>query len=142
MSAWLLLAIRFSLTTLLYVFVGWAVITLWMDLRHQAESVRIHQAVAAIKLVLDAENGAKSFQFNKTPVTIGRDPGCDFPLDDKTVSNRHTRLSFHHSQWWVEDLGSTNGTFLNQEPVSATIVVTTGDQIRCGNINLSIQISE
>ncbi len=142
MSAWLFVTIRIALTALLYLFLGSVVYTLWMDMRRQAEGIRIHQAVAVIKLMLNTENGVKASQFTKTPVTIGRDPGCDFLLDDKTVSSRHTRLSFHHNQWWVEDLGSTNGTFLNQEPVSATIVLTTGDQIRCGNINLSIQISE
>ena len=140
MSAWLLLAIRLLITALLYVFLGWAVITVWLDLRRQAEIIRNRPAAAAIKLLRDTESGVKAYQFNKSTVTIGRDPGCDCSFDDKTVSNRHTRLSFHHNQWWVEDLGSTNGTFLNQEPVSATIVVTTGDQIRCGNINLSVQI--
>ncbi len=142
MSAWLLLAIRIILTVLLYVFLIWAVITLWWDLRRQAEVIRNRPAAAAIKLVLDTEAGVKTFQFNKNTVVIGRDPACDCSLDDKTVSSRHTRLSFHHNQWWVEDMGSTNGTYLNQEPVSSTIVVTTGDQIRCGNINLSIQIGE
>ena len=142
MSAWILLSVRFVITALLYVFLGWVVLTLWIDLRRQAEAVRKKPVSAAIRLLLDTENGVQTFQFNKSTVTIGRDPGCDFPLDDKTVSTHHTRLSFHHSQWWVEDLGSTNGTLLNQEPVSGTIVVTNGDQIECGKIKLNVRIGE
>ena len=142
MSAWVLLLIRILLTALLYGFLGWAILTLWLDLRRQAEAVRKHQASAEIKLLLATETGLQTFQFNKNTITIGRDPGCDFPLDDKTVSNYHTRLSFHHSQWWIEDLGSTNGTLLNQEPVSGSIVVTDGDHIECGKIKMNIQIGE
>ncbi len=142
MSAWLLLAIRLALTVLLYLFLGWAVLTLWLDLRRQAESTRKNSAATAIKLQLDTETGVQTFQFTKNSVTIGRDPGCDFPLDDKTVSNRHTRLSFHHNQWWVEDLGSTNGTMLNQEPVSGATVVTNGDLLECGQIKLNVEICE
>ena len=141
MSAWLLLFLRFLLTVLLYIFVGWAVITLWWDLRRLAETVRIHPSEAAIKLLVETENGIKTFQFNKATVTIGRDPGCDFSLDDKTVSNRHTRLSFHHSQWWVEDLRSKNGTFLNGERVETPTVIITGDELRCGKIDFAGPIS-
>jgi pSer/pThr/pTyr-binding forkhead associated (FHA) protein len=76
--------------------------------------------------------------FSMREVLIGRDPACEMILDDPTVSNRHARLSYHHGQWWLEDLQSTNGTFLNNEPIAAPLVVTSGDVVRCGQVELTL----
>jgi pSer/pThr/pTyr-binding forkhead associated (FHA) protein len=49
-------------------------------------------------------------------------------------------MNYHHGQWWAEDLGSTNGTLLNQAPLATPTVITTGDQIECGNTAIIISI--
>jgi pSer/pThr/pTyr-binding forkhead associated (FHA) protein len=51
-------------------------------------------------------------------------------------------LTYHHGQWWLEDLSSTNGTFLNHLPISMSTVITSGDEIVCGNVHLTISLSE
>ncbi len=43
-------------------------------------------------------------RFIQAEVTIGRDPACECPVADEAVSARHARLSYHHNQWWLEDL--------------------------------------
>jgi pSer/pThr/pTyr-binding forkhead associated (FHA) protein len=63
-------------------------------------------------------------------------------LDDPTVSNTHARLSYHHGQWWLEDLRSTNGTFLNDEAVASPLVVTDGDVVRCGQVQFTLAPGE
>jgi pSer/pThr/pTyr-binding forkhead associated (FHA) protein len=63
-------------------------------------------------------------------------------LEDSTVSAQHSRLSFRQGHWWVEDLRSTNGTYLNNEPISASLVITNGDEIRCGQVVLTVIIGE
>ncbi len=73
---------------------------------------------------------------------IGRSPNSDYPIANETVSARHARLSYHHNQWWVEDLNSTNGTYLNDERLTFPTVIISGDDLRCGRVNLSIQIEE
>ncbi|MBK6645464.1 MAG: FHA domain-containing protein [Anaerolineales bacterium] len=80
--------------------------------------------------------------FNQAAITIGRDPGCDIPLSNDTVSARHAHLIYHHNQWWIEDLASTNGTKLNDTPVSIPTVITSGDELQCGGISLSVSLSE
>ena len=45
-------------------------------------------------------------------------------------------VSFHHGQWWLEDLGSTNGTFLNKNQIAVPTVIITGDQIQMRERNL------
>ena len=61
-------------------------------------------------------------------------------MKDTTVSVRHARLSHHHGQWWLEDLGSTNGTKLNKDKVSIPTVVINGDVIECGKASISIKL--
>jgi pSer/pThr/pTyr-binding forkhead associated (FHA) protein len=78
--------------------------------------------------------------FQQTDISVGRDPACDISLNDNAVSARHIHLSYHHGQWWAEDLGSTNGTRLNQAPLGIPTVITTGDQIECGNTALIVSI--
>lgn len=139
MSAIFLLILRVALAITLYAFLGWVLVTIWRDLKKQAGQMAVSQVVP-VRLSVETEEGMKEIHLSTPEITLGRDPGSDCPLNDKTVSNRHARLSFHHQQWWLEDLGSTNGTFLNQEAITSPMVVTSGDQITCGKINLTIII--
>jgi pSer/pThr/pTyr-binding forkhead associated (FHA) protein len=50
-------------------------------------------------------------------------------------------LSYHHNQWWLEDLGSTNGTLLNQEKLTIPTVVISGDEFRCGETRFTITLA-
>lgn len=82
--------------------------------------------------------GVRTRQFKESDITIGRDLGCECTLPSEKVSANHARLTFHHNQWWVEDLGSTNGSFLNGDPVTSPVVVVDGDHLRCGDVVLTI----
>jgi hypothetical protein len=135
MTGTVLLIMRILLAVLLYSFLAWALYTLWRDLRRQAELQTARQ-VRPIDISFDGlEQGLR---FTQLEVIIGRGRSCDVVLDDKTVSGRHARLAYHHGQWWLEDLVSTNGTFLNGELVGVAVVLTHGDQIRCGQVTGSV----
>jgi hypothetical protein len=72
-------------------------------------------------------------------VTIGRAPGCSVPLfDDTFVSQLHARIYVREGQPFVEDLGSTNGTFLNQTRVSGTMPLSRGDRLQVGQTVMEI----
>jgi pSer/pThr/pTyr-binding forkhead associated (FHA) protein len=139
MTGIVLLILRILLAVLLYGFLGWALYILWRDLRRQAELLERRQA-RPLRLVFETGEASASRRFTKSEVIIGRSPACDYLLDDKTVSARHSRLAYHHGQWWLEDLASTNGTFLNGEPVSAPVVLASGDQLRCGQVTGVVEI--
>jgi pSer/pThr/pTyr-binding forkhead associated (FHA) protein len=67
-------------------------------------------------------------------VTVGRAGGCAISLPEDTfVSSLHARVYATDSQVLVEDLGSTNGTFVNQAKVTAAVPLTRGDRLRVGN---------
>jgi pSer/pThr/pTyr-binding forkhead associated (FHA) protein len=94
----------------------------------------------SIGLRAEHQDAIHTFQFKKPVVVIGRDPNCECTLPSEKVSANHARLSFHQNQWWIEDLNSTNGSFLNDEPVLKPAVVVDGDLLRCGNVMLTIQL--
>lgn len=64
-------------------------------------------------------------------LTIGRGDRCELPIHDEAVSRRHARIERQGDDYVVVDLGSTNGTFVNDEPVSEKTIVP-GDRIRVG----------
>jgi hypothetical protein len=68
-----------------------------------------------------------------SPVLIGRSPGCTLVLDDDYSSSRHARLYPQGEEWFVEDLGSTNGTYLGENRVAAPTRVPTGTSVRIGH---------
>ena len=72
-------------------------------------------------------------------VLIGRAPGCTLVLDDDYSSSRHARIFPQGGQWFVEDLGSTNGTFVADQRVEAPTPVPTGTPVRVGQSVLELQ---
>ncbi|MCL2467304.1 MAG: FHA domain-containing protein [Micrococcales bacterium] len=66
------------------------------------------------------------------PVLLGRAPGCTLVLDDDYSSSRHARLYPQGEEWFVEDLGSTNGTYLGEYRVQAPMRVPMGTAVRIG----------
>jgi hypothetical protein len=139
MSGPVLLVLRIILAISLYAFLGLALLTLWLDLRRQGQSLAAHRPPS---INLHSQDGELAYHFDRTVVSIGRDLACDCSFQDQTVSAQHARLSYHHNQWWIEDLGSTNGTFLNHEPVASPLVITQGDELRIGQVVLRISLGD
>ncbi|MFP5320536.1 MAG: FHA domain-containing protein [Acidimicrobiia bacterium] len=71
-------------------------------------------------------------------LTVGRAAGCQITLDDTYASQLHARIFMRDEQLYVEDLGSTNGTYLNRRKVSAPMVVSHGDQIQIGSTVMEV----
>jgi pSer/pThr/pTyr-binding forkhead associated (FHA) protein len=68
--------------------------------------------------------------------TIGRERGNDVVVDEETVSGRHARLVLRDGRWWIEDLGSTNGTLVNEAQVDRARPLRPGDIIQVGRVRL------
>jgi pSer/pThr/pTyr-binding forkhead associated (FHA) protein len=71
-------------------------------------------------------------------VTVGRAAGCQVTLDDSYASQLHARVFARDGTWYVEDLGSTNGTYLNRRKVSGPMVMQRGDKLQIGNTILEM----
>lgn len=130
-----LLAGRLLLLALLYLFLFAAVRTgvgLVASGRKAAEgafTLTVTQGSRALKGTTVAVNG---------PVVIGRSPGADIVVGDDFVSGRHARVFPSGAQAVLEDLGSTNGTLLNGERISAPQHLSAGDVIDVGSVRLKV----
>ncbi len=139
MSGIVVLILRILLAALLYTFLGWALFTLWRDLRTQGQLLS-KPHIPPLTISKPGEDGANSYDIPE--IIIGRSSKSDYPIPNETVSARHARLSYHHNQWWVEDMNSMNGTFLNDERVSVPTVIISGDELRCGQVSVMLNIEE
>ena len=78
-------------------------------------------------------------ELGASPITIGRLPENTVVLDDDYVSGRHARLYPHEGAWVVEDLGSTNGTYLDRARLTAAMVLPVGTPVRIGKTVLELR---
>src|SRR3954467_4773824 len=72
------------------------------------------------------------------PILIGRADDSTLVLTDDFASSRHARLTNRGGQWYVEDLGSTNGTYLDQQRVQGPLLISPGQPIRIGQTALEL----
>lgn len=72
-------------------------------------------------------------------VLIGRAPSCTLVLDDDYSSSQHARVFQQDGLWYVEDLGSTNGTFVDDRRITGTVEVRPGTPIRIGQSVIELQ---
>jgi hypothetical protein len=75
----------------------------------------------------------------QAPILIGRAPECTLVLDDDYASGRHARLSQSGGVWTLEDLNSTNGTFLGRQRVDSPVTVEPGAPVRIGRTVLELR---
>ena len=74
----------------------------------------------------------------EAPTVIGRSPACTLVLEDEYASSRHAALTPQSDGWWIEDLSSRNGTFIDDERLSAPRQLKIGDVIRIGQTTLEL----
>ncbi|HLM63655.1 MAG TPA: FHA domain-containing protein [Acidimicrobiales bacterium] len=71
-------------------------------------------------------------------LTLGRAAGCQVTIDDSYASQVHARVFVRDGTWYVEDLGSTNGTYLNRRRVAGPMVMRKRDRLQIGNTVLEM----
>jgi pSer/pThr/pTyr-binding forkhead associated (FHA) protein len=140
MSGVVVLILRILLVCALYAFLGTALWVMWQELSTTSEQVS-DRKIRAIRLQVETASQEPIVRtFAKAEVMLGRDPASDLPLADEAVSARHAMMSFHHGQWWIEDLGSRNGTRLNAQPLEGATVLAHGDEIACGKSRIEVNL--
>jgi pSer/pThr/pTyr-binding forkhead associated (FHA) protein len=86
-----------------------------------------------LKVVEPPAHAGRTFSLDDE-LTVGRSPGCGVAMtDDIYTSTLHARLFRHNDQLWVEDLGSTNGTFVNREQITQGVRLRKGDMLQIGS---------
>jgi len=91
-----------------------------------------------LRVIEPAETKGQTYELGEE-LTVGRAGGCQITLDDTYVSQLHARVYRRDGQLFVEDLGSTNGTYLNRKKVTAPIAIRKGDRLQIGKTVMELQ---
>lgn len=128
------------------VFLAGIYLVLWAIARALLRDVRgaaRDPAGALGRLVVVASAGEEPAAGTDYPLdavtTIGRDLGCGIVLDDPFASAEHAALTYRGRAWYVEDLGSTNGTLVNGAPVQGPTPLGFGDELKVGEVRLRLE---
>jgi hypothetical protein len=81
----------------------------------------------------------QTFSLGNRSAIIGRDPAADVSLVSQAVSRRHVQISYLNGTYFVEDLGSRNGTYLNDQRITGRVALTERDHLRVGDYVLALQ---
>jgi hypothetical protein len=151
-----LLALKLAFLILLYLFIWRIVRSAARDLRLPQESMILAPAQAAAaglipsaqarelgRLVVltspELEEG-EVLTLDTHPLTVGRGPNNDVPLpSDEYASTKHVRFEPRRDGVWIEDIGSTNGTFVNGIRLTRERKLTPGDVVRIGETDLRFE---
>jgi pSer/pThr/pTyr-binding forkhead associated (FHA) protein len=155
MSELTLFLIRIAYLAILWIFVLSAISVIRSDMfgarvpegARGAEGKRDRRAKAPPKrrgspthvLVVEGTNAGQRAELEAAPILIGRGPDAAIRLDDDYVSTRHARIAAAGDQWFVEDLGSTNGTYIGTVRITQPTTLTLGTQVRIGKTILELR---
>jgi len=73
--------------------------------------------------------GPTLLSFKETPVTIGKNPACDFVLDHPSVLDRHVQIFFYQNQYWVKDLTGRHVVSVNRQPIDRDVPLGSNDEL-------------
>lgn len=153
MPPFVLLALKVVFLVLLYVFVWRVVRAVAVDVRRARPAgapgaATVPSAAARPTgrgrppktVVVSDDRGAKGRTYRLDgSVRIGRSEDCEVRLTDTYASAHHARMYDRDGVWYVEDLGSTNGTYLNQRRISAPAELRAGDRVKIGRTVLELR---
>ncbi len=126
--------LKISFIALLYVF-------LWVIGRNIAGHLRGERArseAPAVAVIEPASQSGLTFRVTR-PLVLGRSAEADVVLEDPYTSDFHARLVFQAGEVRLQDLGSTNGTYVNGERMTAPMSLRRGDQIRVGQTIMEVR---
>jgi FHA domain len=142
MSEQVLTVLKFCVLALLYLFLARVVWVVGREMRGSPAPARVAAPAAPARaarkgwrvVVVEPDSERGRDQWIEGEATIGRGGGCTISLPaDTFVSQVHARVVERDGQLFVEDLGSTNGTFLNGKQVAKTARLRKGDQVQIGS---------
>jgi FHA domain-containing protein len=131
--------VRILFLVLLYLFLFGIARALLRDLRAAAREPTLELGRLVVVASPAGEPAAGSTLPLDAITSLGRDVNNAIVVDDEFVSAEHAVLTFRGRTWYVEDLASTNGTFVNGSPVDGVAPLGYGDEIQLGQVRLRLE---
>jgi DNA-directed RNA polymerase subunit RPC12/RpoP len=91
--------------------------------------------------IKDAEGYTRS-SLSKDRMVLGRSSECDLPIKHSSISREHAAFSKEGDDWYIEDLGSSNGSWLNQDKLTGKVKLAEKDIVKCGSARLTFHSGE
>lgn len=138
--------LRYIFITVIYLFIFAVIRMIYLDIRRTSKDKRkpkydtsyLEVITNINKLYFDV---SQSYPLTEDVVIIGRSPDCTISIDDLYMSAQNTQLWFENGEWYIADMGSTNGTYVNgQKMDDEPLILDGGDKIRIGQIEFLIVI--
>ncbi|CAN5870770.1 FHA domain-containing protein [soil metagenome] len=145
MDEQLLTILKLCLLALLYLFFLRVLRAVWTEIRGpkvvkssprraRKEARRVERKSEPVQLTIVEPPVLKGRRYPLADeLTVGRAAGCQITIDDTYASQIHARVFSRDGQLFVEDLGSTNGTYINRTKVQGPQVMRRGDRLQVGN---------
>lgn len=141
---------RFGFLALLWVFVLAIVRVLRRDVAGTSTPARLRRSRSGERprgrrrqpsrlVITEGPLAGSTVPLTPTAFTIGRSPACTLVLEDSYASSQHARIFPKDGSWWLEDLGSTNGTLLAGQRVTGIEELHVGVPIRIGQTTLELR---
>ena len=105
----------------------------------RSKPVRPRRGEPTKVVIVEGGNKGETIPLDGGPLLIGRGNDAAIRLDDDYVSTRHARIASSGDQWFVEDLGSTNGTYVGTSRISQATALQVGTQVRIGKTILELR---
>ncbi|MDO8689725.1 MAG: FHA domain-containing protein [Dehalococcoidia bacterium] len=134
-----ILLLRFGIIVLLFLFLGQVLLLIRSDLRRT--SAQRPESRGRLRVIESgASNLSKGDSLTLLGVnSLGRNPESSLPVFDESVSSEHLLVSYDGEAWRAEDLGSTNGTYVNGQRLQKSVVLAYGDLVQLGRTKLKLE---
>jgi FHA domain len=124
--------LKFGFLLVLYLFLLWIARSALRDLRSAPVAARAPDATGLYSAGAGAPSGEDGAPHLEEGATLGRGDSAEIRLEDPFASSAHARVTRQGTVMVLEDLGSTNGTYLNEEQLTGPAPLHPGDRIRIG----------
>ncbi len=142
------IALRFVFLALIYLFVFLVLRTVYLELKPMPVRPAVERVSAKTprggrkaRLVVEGETGRRkqaSWDL-RGEVVVGRAPECAVSIEDEFASNQHSKIYQVEGRYYVEDLGSTNGTYVNGRRIHYPTELRSGDRVKVGRTVLEFR---
>ena len=140
--------LKYIFIIIIYLFIIAIIRMIYLDIRtmnYNRKKRSAPQDCAYLEVLTDLDTlyfeAERYYPLTSEQIIIGRGADCSIRIDDLYMSSQHTRLWFEDGEWYIEDLNSTNGTYVNGKRMKNAMILDNGDKIRIGQIEFLVVLS-
>ena len=140
--------LKYLFITVIYLFIFGIIRMIYLDIQKldtSRKNAKAHKNIPYLELLTDKSklyfDVKNTYPLNKDKITIGRGSECEIIIDDLYLSAKHTKIWTDGEEWYIADMKSKNGTYINGEKMTEeTLILDSWDKLRLGQVEFSVVI--